>query len=84
MGTPPVMDIFVVLPLFRELGPGVDVREVGFDFGLGRPSSETKVPAAEGGGFDGWGGGVADFATGALLVPLLLFDGVEAPDLPKM
>jgi len=51
MGTPPVIVIFVVLGLFLEAGPGVEVLELGFDrgFALGIPSSETSVPAAEGG-----------------------------------
>ena len=75
-----MMDIFVVvvglllLLLREEEGPGVDVRETGLDFGLGlgRPRSETRVPAADGGGLDGWGGGVAALA------------GVDVPDLPDM
>lgn len=50
MGVPPAIEILVAafLPL---LGPGVEVREAGFDLGFGLPRSETNVPWADGGGF---------------------------------
>lgn len=84
MGTPPAMDILVALPLlFLPDGPGVDVREFGFDFGLGfgRPRSDTSVPVADGGTLeDCVGGGVADLIGGALLGPALMLEGVELPD----
>lgn len=81
------MEILVVGGALREAedGPGVDVRETGLDFGLGLPKSDTSVPGPVDGGFDGWGGGVADFGGTRLLRWFaVLFDGVEAPDLPDM
>lgn len=85
MGTPPAMDTLVVLPLFLEDGPGVDARDVGFDFELGlrRPRSDTNEPVADGGSFEGWGGGVADFIGGALLGPPVFAD-VDVYGLPDM
>lgn len=83
MGTPPAIEILVVLPLlFRPNGPGVDARELGFDlgFGFGIPRSDTSVPVADGGALEEWVGGVADLIGGALLGPALMLEGVELPD----
>lgn len=51
MGVPPAMEILVALFLPLLLGPGVEVRETGFDFGFGLPRSEINVPWADGGSF---------------------------------
>lgn len=78
------MDTLVELLFPLDPGPGVDVRDtgldLGFDFGAAN-RSETRLPAAEGGGFEG--GGVEDFGVGALDGGLL-FTGVVLPDLPTM
>lgn len=81
MGVPPVIEIFAAGALFFELGPGVDEREVGFEFGfdLGARRSDTREPAADGGGLLALGG----LGVGALEAALLL-DGVAAPDRPDM
>jgi hypothetical protein len=88
---PPVIEtlvvVLVVVVLREEDGPGVEVRETGLDLGLdlGTPRSDTSVPMAEGGGFEGCcGGGVADLAGAKLLRWALLLDGVDAPDRPDM
>ena len=87
---PPDIDILADEPWFLEPGPGVEVRDTGFDFGfgLGRPRSETRVPAADGGGFEGprLGGGGVDVCTGGggLLGPPLACTGVEVSDLPDI
>lgn len=50
------METLVVVVVPREEdGPGVEVRETGLDFGfdLGRPRSDTRVPVADAGGFEG-------------------------------
>lgn len=82
MGIPPAMETLVVVPEFLELGFGVDVRDTGFDLGLGfgRPSSDTSVPAADGRG----GGGVADLGGGGFVGPWSLPAGVDEPDLLGM
>lgn len=83
IGTPPAIDTLVALPLFLPEGPGVDVREFGFDFDLdfGTPRSDTNIPAADGGTLGVCaGGGVAVFAGCALLGPALAFDDVDVPD----
>jgi hypothetical protein len=82
------MDILVAAGLGP--GPGVDDREVGFELGLefgldfdfGASKSETRLPAAEGGAFEG--GGVADLGGGALVRPSFACEGVEVPDLAGM
>lgn len=71
-------------------GPGVDDREAGFELGLelgldldfGASKSETRLPAAEGGAFEGVG--VAAFGGGPLLGPSFACEGVEVPDLAGM
>lgn len=87
IGVPPVMDTFVLAALFLdEAGPGVELRDVGFDefFCLGARRSETREPAADGGGLLAfWGGGV-DVLGVAALEGALLLEAVDAPPRPMM
>jgi hypothetical protein len=84
IGVPPAIEILVAAVL--DPGPGVEDRETGLEPGLefgldldfGTPRSETRVPAAEGGGLDG--GGVADFDGGGV-GPSAGCEGVDVPDL---
>jgi hypothetical protein len=91
MGVPPVMEILVTCPLFLEEeegeGPGVELREVGFDVGFcfcfGARRSETSEPAADGGCllYLGWDAGGAEIFGVDALDGTLLPEGVGAPDL---
>lgn len=87
IGVPPVMDTFVLgALLLDEAGPGVELREVGFevDFCLGASRSETREPAADGGGLVVfWGGGVDVFGV-AVLEGTLLLEAVDPPPRPMM
>ena len=84
IGVPPAMDTLADGVFDLELGPGVDVRETGLDLGFdfgGASKSETRLPAADGGGLERFG--VEDLGVGAFDGGLLL-TGVELPDLPIM
>lgn len=87
MGIPPVIDTFVLgALLLDEEGPGVELLDVGFDVGfcLGARRSDTREPAAEGGGLLGfWEGGV-DVLGVAALEGTLLLEAVDAPPRPMM
>lgn len=81
------MDTFVLGGLlFDAAGPGVELRDVGFDVGfcLGASMSETREPAADGGGLlVFWGGGVDVFGV-AVLEGTLLLEAVDPPPRPIM
>ncbi|KUI60727.1 hypothetical protein VP1G_11228 [Cytospora mali] len=86
MGVPPVMEILVVWPVPLDDGPGVELREVGFDLGFcfGARRSETSEPAADGGAlFDFcWCDGGVEILGVDVLDGTLLDEGVGPPDRP--
>lgn len=80
------MDTFVLAAFFLEEGPGVELREAGFDEGfcLDAKRSETREPAADGGCLLVFGGGGVDVLGVAVLEGALLLEAVDVPPRPMM